>query len=528
MEYDGRHLKGMIASATRWLEKSAPQIDALNVFPVPDGDTGTNMLLTMRSVLEEASCVPDDSASAVMQAVARGALMGARGNSGVILSQMWRGLAEGLGDKPTFTAQDWGLAFKQASALAYKGLSQPVEGTILTVARQVAEVEVDSHDLVALLEAEVAAARESVAATPALLPVLQQAGVVDAGGQGLYTILEGALRFLRGQEVDEGNPEILSPSVPVEVGGTLEEEIYGYCTEFVVKGEGLSITRLRRWLDGQGQSVIVAGDQDMVKVHVHTLDPGRVLHYAARRGSLHEIQVKNMDEQYQEFLEKRRALAPTVPIAIVAVVSGEGLCQVFRSLGVSAIVHGGQSMNPSTREILQAVDAAPSDKVILLPNNKNIVPVARQAQTVATKEVAVVGTTSIPQGVAALLAFNYGIDLEANVEAMERARRAVKSVEITRAVRSTRFSDLEVKKGQAIALLDDQLVAAHSQITGLFQELAPRLSLKKAEVVTLYYGAGVKSEQAEEIKQLLRALGAPEVEVVAGGQPYYEYLLAIE
>jgi DAK2 domain fusion protein YloV len=336
----GQDLRDMLAAATSWLEKSSADIDALNVFPVPDGDTGTNMLLTMRSAMEEAYRAPDSSASAVTQALARGSLMGARGNSGVILSQIWRGLAQALAEKETFTAVDLSSALLQASAMAYKGISNPVEGTILTVIKEVAaaaqaQASGDGGDLISVMEVAVNAASESVANTPHLLDVLREAGVVDAGGQGLYTILDGSLRYLRGEaeQMQLRKPQIivsdlpLTARLPQTVG--VEEVPYGYCTEFLLKGEKLDSDKTRSKLVKKGESLIAVGDESAVRIHIHTLDPGGIIRYAARLGTLHQVSIRNMDEQHHDYLEMQKDRVPTADTAIIAVVAGDGLADVF-------------------------------------------------------------------------------------------------------------------------------------------------------------------------------------------------------
>jgi len=536
----GQDLKEMMAAATSWLEKSAADIDALNVFPVPDGDTGTNMLLTMRSTMEEAYQAPDSSASGVAQAMARGALVGARGNSGVILSQIWNGLAQGLSDKESVNGSELADALLKASTVAYKGLSNPVEGTILTVIREAAAAAREhasnvSDDVVSVVEATVGAARESVANTPTLLPVLMEAGVVDAGGQGLYTILEGALHYLKGEteQLKLRRPWMVASSVPLTakvpqmVG--VEEVPYGYCTNFVIKGEELDPDKLRKKLEKRGQSVIVVGDNSAVRVHIHTLDPGDVMSYVIPMGTLHEINIRNMDEQYRDFLEMQKERMPAVEIAIVAVVVGEGLSNVFSSLGATFIVPGGQTMNPSTKDLLQAVEAVPSEKVVILPNNKNIVLTANQVQSLTSKTIEVVPTKTIPQGVAALLAFDYEADMETNVQNMNRARSAVKSIEVTRAVRSTRLGGLDIKKRQAIGFLDGDLVAVSDKTDAVLNEVLNRVNLDEAEVLTIYYGADTKSTEAEQVGATIREQYPQlQVEVVQGGQPHYNYIASVE
>jgi DAK2 domain fusion protein YloV len=538
---NGKDLRDMFEAATGWLEKSAADVDALNVFPVPDGDTGTNMLLTMRSSIEESYQAAANSASGVAQAIARGALVGARGNSGVILSQIWNGMAQGLDEKEKITGADLVAALLKASKTAYKGLSNPVEGTILTVIREAAAAaerhasEV-SDDLLSVMEATVDAARESVANTPTLLPVLKDAGVVDAGGQGLYTILEGALHYLKGEteQLKLRRPWMVASSIPLttrvpQMVGAMDEVPYGYCTNFVIKGSELDPDNLRKRLEKRGQSVIVIGDDSAVRVHIHTLDPGEIMHYVNPLGTLHQINIRNMDEQYRDFLEMQKERMPEVDTAIVAVVVGEGLTQVFSSLGATFIVPGGQTMNPSTKDLLQAVEAVPSEKVIILPNNKNIVLTANQVQSLTQKKIEVVPTRTIPQGVAALLAFDYEADLETNAVNMNQAQGEIRSIEITRAVRDTRLGRLDIKKNQAIGFLDGDLVTVADKAEEALNQVLERVEPDRAEVVTIYYGAGTSTTEAEKAAAAIRE-GYPQlqVEVVQGGQPHYNYIASVE
>jgi DAK2 domain fusion protein YloV len=537
----GQELRDMFAAGSSWLEKSVADINAINVFPVPDGDTGTNMFLTMRSTMEEADRAPLNNVAAVVKAMAQGALMGARGNSGVILSQFFRGLAKGLAEKESITGSDWALALSEASRTAYKGLSQPVEGTMLTVIRDAsaaAEVaaQTDPDDLTIVAEAAVEAAKDSVAKTPLLLPVLREAGVVDAGGQGIYILLEGALRYLRGEmeEMQYRSPQMVTANLPLSSRAAElmaePEELYGYCTNFLLEGQKLNTDRIRKKLEDKGQSVVVVGDETTVRVHIHTYDPGSVIRYATSLGTLHQLQVQNMDDQHVGFVEMQRGKLPASDIAVVAVASGNGVREVLRSLGAAAVVSGGQTMNPSVQEILQAVESVPSQKVVLLPNNKNIIPTASQVQPLTSKEVAVVPTRTFPQGVAALIAFNYEDSLKKNAQAMEEAIATVKTVEVTNAVRDTRMKGLKVSKGQAIAIVDDEeLVAAGDSMAEVVFEALDKAGVESAEVVTMYYGADVEVAQAEQIIQELRNKHPDkQVEIVSGGQPHYGYVVSLE
>jgi len=535
---DGQVLRDTFSAATAWLEKSVADIDALNVFPVPDGDTGTNMLLTMRSAVEEAFRVPDHSASAVSQAMAKGALMGARGNSGVILSQIWRGLAKGLANKDQFTARDFAEAFLEASKTAYKGLSNPVEGTILTVIREAAQTGVKAakeygDNLIVVMEAIVDAASKSLANTPNLLPVLKEAGVVDAGGQGLYTILEGALRYLRGEgeQMQFRKPQIVTSSAvaPARLPPLNVKEIpFGYCTEFLIKGKDIDADKLRERLKKNGESLIVVGDNSNIRVHIHTLDPGKVIHIGTALGTLHQVSIRNMDEQHEDFLEMQKQRLPASDVAIIAVSPGSGISDVFNSLG-AFVVPGGQTMNPSTKDILQAVESVVPDKVIILPNNSNIILTAGQVHSLTKKNVRVIPTRTVPQGVAAILAFDYDSDFETNASMMEKAKDSVRTIEITRAIRTTRLGDLRIRKNQSIGLLDTELVAVGNNPLDVLNQVLEKIKLEDYEVVTIYYGQDIPQAEAEKLAAELREKYPNlQIEIVRGGQPHYEYIVSIE
>ncbi len=532
----GEELKRLLGAAMAWLEKNATAINLLNVFPVPDGDTGTNMLLTMQAALEEIAHSPDHSVSAVIHGVAHGALMGARGNSGVILSQLFRGLARGLDGEETLSAAKLAAAMKEASAVAYRGVMKPVEGTILTVAREAAEAAVDAaaerDDLLYVLERVVAAAKESVARTPSLLPVLREAGVVDAGGQGLFIILEGILRFIKGESMEVAMPA--EAAVAKTSTAPSEEEMeYGYCTEFIIEGQNLNLEEIREKIDSLGDSTIVVGDENLVRVHVHTFRPGSVLEYATSLGVLHKIKIDNIQDQHQHFLQFERETVPSKEeeeeIAVVAVVTGPGLIRVFESLGISAIVPGGQTMNPSTEELLQAIDSLAADKVIVLPNNENVIMAAQQAQKLSKKEVVIVPTATIPQGISAFLALDRRADLKTNAEAMERAAKSIQTAEITRAIRSTQVKGLQVEEGAVIGLLNSDLTATGDTLEGVAQEMLRQMEAERYEIITIYYGKDVSQDEAERLAdEVRRRYPEQEVELIAGGQPHYHYILSVE
>jgi DAK2 domain fusion protein YloV len=536
---DGQTLKEMFASGTAWLEKSAPDINAINVFPVPDGDTGTNMVLTMKFALEEAKSSSDDQVSSVAKSLAHGALMGARGNSGVILAQFLRGLAKGLGDKTHFGGGDFARALAEASRAAYKGIVNPVEGTILTVLKDASkaaqEAVKDDDALVSVLEAAVKSAEDSVARTPSLLPVLRDAGVVDAGGQGLYVLLDGALQFLKGEsyKIQYRRPRLIvaeTELVPKAAQRPTQLETpHGYCTNFVMEGQNLDLDKIEKGLKKKGQSLIITGDDTLVRVHIHSFEPGEILKYATKLGKLHEITINNMDDQYAEFIKMQRERMPQVDIAMVTVATGGGFFELLNSLGNIIIVPGGQTMNPSVRELWQAVESAPSGNIILLPNNKNIVSAASQVQSLTSKKVKVIPTRNISQGIAAFLAFDYDMNLEQNAQVMEKAISKVKAIEVTRAMRGTRLNGLEIKKGQFIAILNDEdLIARADKIRDVIFEALGKAGAEKAGIVTVYYGAEIQDAEAREIAQEIRDRYHTEVEVVYGGQPHYDYVISLE
>ncbi len=539
---DGERFKRLVYAGLIWLRQHQEEINALNVFPVPDGDTGTNMVLTMQSAWEEVASVDENNVGKVAHRVAHGALMGARGNSGVILSQIWRGVARHLDNKEWLTAADLAAALEEGVRTAYKGVIRPVEGTILTVAREAAEeatlAAARTTDLSAVLERAVRRAWDALARTPDLLPVLAEAGVVDAGGQGLCVILEGMMRALRGEVLGE-TAAAATVAGPAFAAEAVPEEEYGYDVQFLIVGQNLDVETIRRDIDAMGTSTLVVGDENTVKVHVHVPDPGVPLSYAVRLGSLRDVVVEDMQAQYREFVRAREQArpapavmvsgAPSREVGVVAVVSGDGLEKVFMSLGASAVVPGGQTMNPSTEEILRVVESLPTPKVVILPNNGNIILAARQAQELSQKEVAVVPTRSIPQGVAALLAFNHQADLEENAEAMARAVEGVRTGEVTTATRDAKLNGVTVRQGQIIGLEDDQLVVSGDTVDEVVEALLDRMGVAGLEIVTLYYGADVRQEEAEALAARLQEKYPDQsFEVVYGGQPHYFYILSAE
>jgi len=539
---DGAGFRRLVKASLAWLQHHQAAINALNVYPVPDGDTGTNMLLTMRSAWAEIEESPERNVGKVARQMSHGALMGARGNSGVILSQIWRGFARSLDEKEVFRAEDLADACREASATAYKGVVKPVEGTILTVARAVADsaedAAKDTDNLVNILERIVFAAHEAVVLTPSLLSVLKDAGVVDAGGQGLFIILEGMLRYMRGETVAEdvrltGSVDLMSESMAHGAGG------YAYDVQFLLVGEELDVDGIRARVTEMGDCPLVVGDPTTIKVHVHVSDPGEPISYGASLGSLRDVVVEDMQAQYQDFVVDRglsstgtaslRTTQDVGEIGVVAVVPGEGLARVFQSLGVGAVVRGGQTMNPSTKDLLEAIESLPTDQVIILPNNGNVIMAAEQSRELADKTVEVIPSRFVPQGVAALLALNYQADLETNAEAMARAMEDVETVEITLATRSATLDGVEVAHGEVIGLRNGELVVSGETIEGVTREALRQVGCRDYEIITLYYGEEVDGEEAEELASLVREdWPEQDVEVIPGGQPHYHHIVSVE
>ena len=547
--FDGQDLRKAIVAGADWLEEHREVINALNVFPVPDGDTGSNMSATMQAAVRDIKTSSESVAGTVAAKVAHGALLGARGNSGVILSQILRGIAQGLDKKTTFTASDLANAFSEASRLAYRAVIKPVEGTILTVVRETAEAATHSaergDDLVGLMQEAVVAARLSVARTPDLLPALKQAGVVDSGGQGFCTILEGIWRYIRG-EAGGSSTTITLPSTPlaattethVKKGRVTVEEEFGYEVVFLLYGKSLDMESIRQTIiDMGGVSTVVAGDEQLLKVHTHTATPGKILDYGVGLGSLMDINIENLQAQSltyaaaseAEHAEDAQEQAQTVSIATVAVVSGAGFEHVYRDLGVNVLVSGGQTMNPSIEELLAAVDASPAEKVIILPNNGNVILSAQQVVSLTQKEVYVVPCDTLPQGIAALLSFNYDADFAANCQAMTEAAQHIQTAEITTAVRTVQIGGVRVREGDYIGLINGNLTIAGQHMERVINDTLERMSIDQYEIVTLYYGEDIPADEAQQTAQRIKQRYSHlEIEVVNGGQPYYAYIVSAE
>ena len=547
---EGRALLAALDAAGTNLEHHAEAINALNVFPVPDGDTGKNMLLTMRAALEAAHAADAEGvtgASALAARLARGAMLGSRGNSGVILSQILRGFVRGLGEAEAIDGAALATALREAATTAYRAVQQPVEGTMLTVIRVAAEAAEEAQaaggELGAVLDAALAGARGALARTPELLPRLREAGVVDAGGQGVVSLLEGASLRAHGEALT-ASAGVAAAAVAGQFADFLDahgEEEVGYCTNVMIEprdGQPLDFATIRERLLALGESGVVVGDEELIKIHIHTEDPGAILTEAVRWGELGQIRIDNMTQQVETVSAGARANgtpasapAPTEPLGpqIVAVASGAGLVEVLRGLGAAGIVSGGQTMNPSTEELLRAVEALPGDEVILLPNNGNVILTARQVADLTPKRIAVVPTRSVPQGIAALAALNFDAPLAANVAAMTEAAETTRSAEVTQAVRAATIDGVAVADGQMIGLIDGKLVCSGETVGEVLLALLARTGADTAELITLYRGAEVGEEEGRAMVESLETRYPDAAfELVAGGQPHYDYLMSVE
>jgi DAK2 domain fusion protein YloV len=585
---DGEGLLGAFRAAAAGLEAAVDEVNALNVFPVPDGDTGSNMMATVRAALAEAEALgPTASAERVAAAAAFGALMGARGNSGVITSQILRGLAEGLAGKTRFNALDLANALDQGTKAAYGAVAKPVEGTILTVIREASAAAVASAErertIDGVMGATTSAAQKAVAKTPSLLAILRQAGVVDSGGQGLFRLFEGAYAFLTGDArvsarlpgavgvvaaAGEAPATVSAAHAGAPPGAGMRDEGFGFETMFLAQaepGKPLDVDVIRDYFQSIGESVLVAGDARAIKVHIHNERPDQVLAYALGLGQLSKISVENLDQQASDVRETRAAAfagdeasatgdrqggtavrdrgldadttgssgdgsgAGALPLGVVAVAAGAGLAAIFRDFGVQVVVYGGQSANPSTGELLDAVTSVHAREVLVLPNNPNVVLAARQVTSLVDRPVAVVATRNAAEGFAAMLALDPDKSAAENAVTMTAAGRAIQSLAVTQAVRDATVSGRKVKKGQTIALdPDDGLVAVHndpaSAVLNAVKKLTPGF-----ELITVYYGDGGDLAGTEALARRIHDLGTgAEVEVLHGGQPHYRYLISAE
>jgi len=540
---DGQALKRLVEAGLTWLRTNQQTVNALNVFPVPDGDTGTNMVLTMQSAYNEISELGHRSVDDMAAAVSQGALMGARGNSGVILSQLWRGFSRGLNGQEVLDGPGLAKAFAEARDTAYKGVVRPVEGTILTVAKDIASATEaalgSTQDPIDILALAVKAAGESVERTPELLPVLKQAGVVDSGGMGLHIILEGMLRYVYGEPLDTPLASV-QPLSALDFESAMQEVEEGQDFEVVVDfypEAELNLQSFYGKLEEMGTSIQVGEGEGMYRMHIHVPLENRYLpiDYIMGLGTITKVAMENLVAQMDEIDQKGRRdyfeLANVEPgqIAVVTVSPGPGLSRIFASLGVAAIVEGGQTMNPSTQEILAAFENLPTDKIIILPNNKNIVMAANQAKEVTVKDVQVVPSRNIPQGLSAMLALNPDGDVEAVAEKMNKSLALVKAGEVTIATRSVEIDGVNVEQGQVIALLDGKLVCSTKSVEEGCLCMLGKAKAEEQELITLFYGEDLTATEANRIADKVReAYPGQEIEVQDGGQPHYQFIISVE
>ena len=529
---DGRLFKEALLGSLAWLTLNRDEVDALNVFPVPDGDTGTNMLLTLQSAVEDIRELDDPDLSVMARRASHGALMGARGNSGVILSQILRGFCVGIGSRRAVDAAGLAGAFREGAEVAYQAVIKPTEGTMLTVAREAAAGAearaAESSDLTQVVRAACEAAAAAVERTPEQLPILKQAGVIDAGGFGLQVILEGFLKRMRGEALATFERPTAQHARPKTVEAPSAG--WGYCTEFVINGERLPVEEVRNEIQRHGESALVVGDEAAIKVHVHTHEPAVVIGYASGVGRLTRLKVDDMSSQHHRLQgESVRRPASTKHLALVAVASGDGFRRILESLGVDSVVGGGQTVNPSTEDILAAVESVPSNDVLLLPNNGNVIMTAQQVAELSKKRVRVVPSRSLPQGIAALFAFDFSSNLEENANAMSHALSQVQTIEVTRAVRASEVDGLKIAENDVIGLLNDRIVEAGKTPGTVVQAILKRIDSAKVATITVYAGAdAVESEREALVTAIARQFPKASVELQAGEQALYPYIVAVE
>lgn len=552
---EGNQFRSMVAAGASRLNENAEFVNSLNVFPVPDGDTGTNMNLSMTSGAEAVSNSSSNHVGELTSVFSKGLLMGARGNSGVILSQLFRGFGKAVEQKEALTAADFASAFSNGVETAYKAVMKPVEGTILTVAREAAKSgerkAKKTEDLVEVMEAIVNAAKKSLAKTPDLLPVLKEVGVVDSGGQGLVYVYSGFLEVLSGKAVDVKIPHQPSSDLTELVNAehqrsvsqhvTSEEITYGYCTEIMIKlGEGETVDSefdyddFRNHLNETGDSLLVVADDEVVKVHVHTEYPGEVMNYGQKFGSLIKIKIDNMRVQHDTLVENEnrqsgKKSVKKTPYGVIAIAAGKGVQDLFKSLGVHYVISGGQTMNPSTEDILKAIESVNADKIIILPNNKNIFMAAEQAAEVSELPVAVVPSRTISQGMTAMLAFNELNDLETNKNEMSKELANVTSGQITNAVRDTEINGMRIKKDDFMGIIEGKIKVSETDRKTVTLETLKQMITEDSEIITILLGKDGDISEAQDIAaQIQELFDEVEVEIHEGDQPVYPYILSVE
>ena len=536
---DGKKFRDMFVSGANNLQNNKDLVDKLNVFPVPDGDTGTNMSLTISYAIKELSKVENDDITNVGKALSKGSLMGARGNSGVILSQIIRGIAKSVEGKETLNVVDLANALKNGSDTAYKAVIKPIEGTILTVVRESGEyalqIAKEDIDMIEFLELVVAKANESLNKTPELLKALKEAGVVDSGGKGLVLIYEGMLSSLKGNDIEsvEGGASS-NVEVNVEQNISTEDIKFQYCTEFILESNKVDDITIRERFMKYGDSLAVVGDEGVIKVHVHTNDPGLAIQEALSYGQLLTIKIENMKLQHENKVLNETAQTKEVPVeekeyGFIATSMGEGLAQIFKDFGVDYIIEGGQTMNPSTEDFMKAIESLNAKNIIILPNNSNIIMAANQAKELSDKNIVVIPTKNVSQAFATLVTFDADSSIEENKASMMEALSSVKSGQVTYAVRDTVINDVEVKEGNIIGIAEGKLLSAGDKVDEITTDLVEKLVDEDSAIITLFYGEDTSKEEAEALRDALEEKFEDiDVELHYGGQPLYYYLISVE
>lgn len=540
---DGAMLKKAFIGAAELLEDKKEEVNSLNVFPVPDGDTGTNMSLTVKSALKQVLSQGDNSVSKIALSASNGSLMGARGNSGVILSQLFRGFADGLDGKDTVDIPTLAKAFKQAANTAYKAVMKPTEGTILTVARECGDYALsifkNEDDILSFLEKVIIKGEAVLEKTPDMLPVLKQAGVVDAGGKGLIYVLKGAYNALSGK-VDTSisdKQEVSHKKIETDIDTSNIE--FGYCTEFIINTKFSDIESLRQELSIKSDSLLVVGGEGLIKVHVHTNNPGNVLQKALEKGELSDIKIDNMRYQHEEVLlkseleekknEEKNQQVIDKKFSFIAISTGEGIDNIFKDLNVDVLVSGGQTMNPSTEDILNAIDKTHGEYVFIFPNNSNIILAAEQARELSSRNIFVISTKTIPQGISALLAFNEEDSYEDNQANMIEAISNVKTGQVTYSVRDTEYNNTKIKKDDIIGISEGDIVESGEDINKVATNLLEKMIDDEISLVTIIYGSDMSEEEASELEKILTDMYEDiDIELIYGGQPLYYYIISLE
>ena len=536
---EGKMIRDMFVSGANNLQNHKELVDKLNVFPVPDGDTGTNMSLTISYAMKELAKVENDSITEIGKSLSKGSLMGARGNSGVILSQIIRGFSKSIEGKEQISTEDLAKAFKNGSDTAYKAVIKPIEGTILTVVRESGEYAIKAakkeKDLLKFLEMVIDEANKSLERTPELLKNLKEAGVVDSGGKGLVLIYEGMYEALKGNPIKAKDLNDSNVSEVKQAGTSINTEDikFCYCTEFILESNSISDTEIRDIMLKYGDSLAVVGDEGIIKVHVHTNDPGLVLQDALKHGQLVTIKIENMKLQHENTLVgDTDEIAQSVEekeYGFIATSMGEGLAKIFKDFGVDYIIEGGQTMNPSTEDFMKAIDSINAKNIFIFPNNSNIIMAANQAKELSDKNIIVIPTKNTPQGFTALVNFNADASVEENEQALMESLTMVKSGQVTFAVRDTVMNDVEVKEGNIIGIAESKLMDAGDSVDEITTSLVEKLVDEDSAIITLFYGEDVTEEDANNLRdELEEKFEDLDIELYYGGQPLYYYLISVE